>query len=580
MARSLASTDVPRPEELELRILLGGLEARLENFLDQRLNEMVDQQAKLHDQLLGKLHLASSARGPKRVADRSESQSSLWPYSGSERGPSHQGRKIVAPSLAELESAMMPDLAGICRMQSRSGDIPSARGSASISSVLPCVAKVDPAMLPGSTGETQHDPPGRRSVELEVDDMAEEAPDQEGKRSVANKLTHATDKGADMQDLLRNSQAFILVDCQPNRSASEVEVGQKDVKPYFTSIILKMPKAAFFLIAFLTFCQVTTKSSLLATGVMTSSRGLSFNIASSAIYGLVSICCVCLLKRALKSEQLKLSLERLHEFVADFEVNWHEVSGKEWRKFAMAWLASVLCFTVSQGLECVRTEDTSAEEVQRDGLMKVVMISLKGLSVINFAIASAIIMIVAYIQSHLLIGLDKSLDCWCSEIWNHQNFALGVQSWNAMQALLKFVGRELQNSFLVLQVFGYLGFLLFLGGAVAVAFRSEFFFFPMLVEVLAVLPLMILFLVNLRVFSHAAGLTEKCRAIPAFVNQIMAEEAVELNRQYLVQFIKDSSAGFYVKNVQLTQEMFAKQIYICGTVLSGLLGLISRVLFT
>mmetsp|Transcript_57281 Transcript_57281/g.79469 ORF Transcript_57281/g.79469 Transcript_57281/m.79469 type:complete len:190 (-) Transcript_57281:127-696(-) len=187
-------------------------------------------------------------------------------------------------------------------------------------------------------------------------------------------------------------------------------------------------------------------------------------------------------------------------------------------------------------------------------------------------------MTVAYIQSHLLIGLDTSLDCWCCEIWNNQDFELGVESWNAMQALLKSVGRELQNGFLALQAFGYLSCVLFLGGAIAVAFRDDFTFLPMLLEVLAVLPLTMLFLVNLRVFAHAAGLTEKCRAIPAFVNQIMAEEAIERNRQYLVQFIKDSSAGFYVKNVQLTQEMFAKQMYISGTVLSGLIGLVSRVL--
>ncbi|CAE7885493.1 unnamed protein product, partial [Symbiodinium microadriaticum] len=313
--------------------------------------------------------------------------------------------------------------------------------------------------------------------------------------------------------------------------------------------------------------QVASTIAFLAFGYTSSSRSLSFSVVSSMIYGLVAICCVCLLKRSLQSEQLKLSLARLHEFVADFEVNWHEVSGKEWRKFALAWLLSVACFTGTQGLEIsIGAKEFYLQQVPVDDVLNIVMLSLKGLSVINFAIASAIVMIVAYIQSHLLIGLDKSLDCWCCEIWNHEDFELGVQSWNAMQALLKSVGRELQNGFLALQAFGYLSCVLFLGGAIAVAFRDDFTFFPMLVEVLAVLPLTILFLVNLRVFSHAAGLTEKCRAIPAFVNQIMAEEAIERNRQYLVQFIKDSSAGFYVKNVQLTQEMFAKQIYISGTV--------------
>ena len=38
---------------------------------------------------------------------------------------------------------------------------------------------------------------------------------------------------------------------------------------------------------------------------------------------------------------------------------------------------------------------------------------MKVVSIISFSISSAIVMLSAYLQSHLLIGLDKSLDCWC-----------------------------------------------------------------------------------------------------------------------------------------------------------------------
>ncbi len=38
---------------------------------------------------------------------------------------------------------------------------------------------------------------------------------------------------------------------------------------------------------------------------------------------------------------------------------------------------------------------------------------MKVFSIISFSISSAIVMLSAYLQSHLLIGLDKSLDCWC-----------------------------------------------------------------------------------------------------------------------------------------------------------------------
>jgi len=48
------------------------------------------------------------------------------------------------------------------------------------------------------------------------------------------------------------------------------------------------------------------------------------------------------------------------------------------------------------------------------------------------------------------------------QIVNHLNFPLGVESWNAMQALLKCVGRELAVSFVAVQFMASIGFMYFL----------------------------------------------------------------------------------------------------------------------
>jgi len=64
-------------------------------------------------------------------------------------------------------------------------------------------------------------------------------------------------------------------------------------------------------------------------------------------------------------------------------------------------------------------------------------------SVLVYMLSSGMIMAAAYSQSHLLLGLDKSLDCWCARLMADPDFELGVQSWNILQALLKSVGREL-----------------------------------------------------------------------------------------------------------------------------------------
>ncbi|CAE7474530.1 TTN [Symbiodinium sp. CCMP2592] len=83
---------------------------------------------------------------------------------------------------------------------------------------------------------------------------------------------------------------------------------------------------------------------------------------------------------------------------------------------------------------------------------------------------------------------------------------------------------------------------------------------------------------ELGIFANAAALTEKCRSIPAFVNQIPSQDYLDMERQYLVRFISDSSPGFFVRDIRLTQEMFLKQFLLVGGLLSGLVGVLSRVL--
>lgn len=52
---------------------------------------------------------------------------------------------------------------------------------------------------------------------------------------------------------------------------------------------------------------------------------------------------------------------------------------------------------------------------------------------LNFIVASLLVSLVAYVQSHILLGLDRSMDCWCCSVLNDSQFALGVESWNCLQ---------------------------------------------------------------------------------------------------------------------------------------------------
>jgi len=123
---------------------------------------------------------------------------------------------------------------------------------------------------------------------------------------------------------------------------------------------------------------------------------------------------------------------------------------------------------------------------------------------------------------------------------------------------------------------GALGFFYVLASSVAYAFRTDFHWRPILLEFCSSLPLLFLFGMSMRLFAKGAALTEKCRAVPAFVNQIPTTHWIDVHRQYLVTFITDSSAGFFVREVKISQELFLKQFIIVGGLLSGIFGALSR----
>merc|ERR1719361_3161977 len=67
---------------------------------------------------------------------------------------------------------------------------------------------------------------------------------------------------------------------------------------------------------------------------------------------------------------------------------------------------------------------------------------------------------------------------------------------------------------------------------------------------------------------RAAAVTEKCSRVPALVNSWMMEERpFDEGRQYVVQYITNGAAGFYVKGVRLTAFMATKLAYFFGIIM-------------
>eukprot|EP00435_Cladocopium_sp_Y103_P020503 s65_g5.t1 len=288
-----------------------------------------------------------------------------------------------------------------------------------------------------------------------------------------------------------------------------------------------------------------------------------FVIFTTGLYGALGVACVRLMQAALRH----LALHRLNLFISEFELEWSELSGQQWRRYVLVWV--LLCSTqvATQGIQYYLLDHLDQSERPEHASI------IKGLgmfSVISFAAGSATIMITCFVLSHIILGMDSALDCWCCHILNTPNFEFGVVSWNNLQALLKCVGHEVDKTFILVQVLSSLGFMYLLTNGVTYVFRADQLnFLPTLAEGLAALPLIFLFGLSMRLFSHGASLTEKCKFIPSFVNQIPTEDPIDLDKQFLVNFVTSSNAGFFVRNVRLTQEMFVKQfVLVCG-LLSG-----------
>ena len=80
---------------------------------------------------------------------------------------------------------------------------------------------------------------------------------------------------------------------------------------------------------------------------------------------------------------------------------------------------------------------------------------------------------------------------------------------------------------------------------------------------LAILARMTLLLYAL---SGAAAVTEKCSRTKLFVNSLRDETKpiLNLDRAYLVRYMDDSNAGFYIKGVKLTSFHLMKMFYAVG----------------
>jgi len=175
----------------------------------------------------------------------------------------------------------------------------------------------------------------------------------------------------------------------------------------------------------------------------------------------------------------------------------------------------------------------------------------------------------------ILSCLELMVDSYFVEFFENMNCERCVATWNALQALLRRTAEGVENSFLAVQVAttAALGCGAVRAVVITLRWNSKSLARGELgTSILLHTELLLMIMSGIVMFARAASVTEKCFRVPPMVNSVLLEpdKYIDEDRQYLVTFIANSHAGFYVKGTRFTFSMLARFCYLYGTVMCGL----------
>mmetsp|Transcript_85703 Transcript_85703/g.239535 ORF Transcript_85703/g.239535 Transcript_85703/m.239535 type:complete len:952 (-) Transcript_85703:88-2943(-) len=185
-----------------------------------------------------------------------------------------------------------------------------------------------------------------------------------------------------------------------------------------------------------------------------------------------------------------------------------------------------------------------------------------------FIIGSITFATVLCCQLHLLGILEMAVDHFCFAFLLSPDVGRALGEWNSTQAILRLVARAFDWCFLWTQTNALCALVTSVtliamlitgeekgddeGSPSAISLAKQLF---------PLLPLLFLVLGAGALQLFGAVVTEKCIRVPALLNAVIFDNE---DRGCIVQYITNSSAGFYVKEVRVTAAMALKLAYIVG----------------
>eukprot|EP00747_Dinoflagellata_sp_TGD_P063643 gnl/TRDRNA2_/TRDRNA2_153548_c2_seq1.p1 gnl/TRDRNA2_/TRDRNA2_153548_c2~~gnl/TRDRNA2_/TRDRNA2_153548_c2_seq1.p1 ORF type:complete len:591 (+),score=77.93 gnl/TRDRNA2_/TRDRNA2_153548_c2_seq1:181-1773(+) len=187
------------------------------------------------------------------------------------------------------------------------------------------------------------------------------------------------------------------------------------------------------------------------------------------------------------------------------------------------------------------------------------------LHVASFAVMSGVLMGMTVVLLYICRALGQMVDTFCCQIALQARVYHAVQSWNILQAVLRKASADVELTLAMLSTAAFCAVLLCVSDALFDAGRADGNS-----ELLSLVPGSLVVIGIARVFFCAAAVTDKCARVPSLVNSLSFGDDLDAERQYVVEYIIHSAAGFYVFEVCLTSVMVLKFTYLCGVVVFGL----------
>eukprot|EP00928_Gymnodinium_smaydae_P006362 TRINITY_DN12247_c0_g1_i1.p1 TRINITY_DN12247_c0_g1~~TRINITY_DN12247_c0_g1_i1.p1 ORF type:complete len:743 (+),score=99.15 TRINITY_DN12247_c0_g1_i1:189-2231(+) len=182
---------------------------------------------------------------------------------------------------------------------------------------------------------------------------------------------------------------------------------------------------------------------------------------------------------------------------------------------------------------------------------------------LSLSLGSGLYTSLTYCQLHVCCFLELMVEQFCIRFFERPDLCAAVNEWNVLQALLRRAANAVDMCLLVTQTAVLTGFALttaelFAGDGIPPGMSGVLWGLSQVPGIL---------LAFLALFRGGA-VTEKCSRVPSLMNTLRFEgSAINFERQYVVQYLEHSAAGFYIKGVRLTTYMVLKLAYLAGVVL-------------